>query len=454
VQSADQLATALLDPAWQVRSGERHGSLRSLADWSYQLLEPLEQALFRRVGVFAGWFDAEDVAAIEPAAGMPIPVLLGALVEHSMLVQEQTSRGARYRLLEILRTFALEQLEDAGELEAARLSHADRMVWLGERIDMVPRQGLALRAKAVSITDDIRAAIGKLLEVDPRRAAWLCAAMRLTWIWGGRAAEGLHWSELALAANPDPSPERCWNLYLQASVLAELGRQEEARAWFARAEDLAGLPEYAALRTTFLITRALILDQLDCGEAAYRLRLEAIQAFSLEGNEWSLARALNHTAMSLLFMDRPVEAREFAERGVEVRRRVDPTTLFYVLDTQAQVHAFLGELDLAKQCWLEAAEQCRDKGWGSEGPLYPSLFGLALVAGRRGKTQVALRLHYCAERLMTDLNGSYNEPISPQEAELFASLEGAAGPETVARLRAEGEALTPEMAVLLAESEA
>jgi tetratricopeptide (TPR) repeat protein len=327
------------------------------------------------------------------------------------------------------------------------------MVWLGERIDMVPRQGLALRAKAVAMTDDIRAAIGKLLDVDPRRAAWLCAAMRITWIWSGRATEGLHWSELALAANPDPSPERCWNLYLQASVLAELGRPEEARAWFVKAEDLARLPEYAAVSNKFLITRALILDQLGEGEAAYRLRLEAIQAFSLEGDEWSLARALNHTAMSLLFMDRPAEAREFAVRGVEVRRRVDATTLFYVLDTLAQVHAFLGELDQAKQCWLEAAEQCRDKGWGSEGPLYPSLFGLALVAGRRGKTQVALRLHYCAERLMAELHGAYIEPISPQEAELFARLEASAGPDAVTRLRAEGETLAPEMAILLAESE-
>jgi predicted ATPase/DNA-binding CsgD family transcriptional regulator len=453
VQSADQLAAALLDPAWQVLSDERHGSLRALTDWSYQLLEPHEQALFRRLGVFAGWFDAEDAAAIAPAVAMPMPVLLGALVEHSMLVQEHTPRGARYRLHEILRAFALEQLEDAGELEVARLSHADRMVWLGERIDMVPRQGLALRAKAVAMTDDIRAAIGKLLEVDPRRAAWLCAGMRLTWIWSGRAPEGLHWSELALAANPNPSPERCWNLYLQASVLAELGRREEARAWFAKAEELAGLPEHAALRTTFLISRALIIDQLGDVEAAYRLQLEAIQAFSLEGDGWSLARALNHTAMSLLFLDRPAEAREFAERGVEVRRRVDPTTLFYVLDTLAQVHAFLGELDQAKQCWLQAAEQCRDMGWGSEGPLYPSLFGLALVAGRRGKKQVALRLHYCAERLMSELNGSYNEPISPKEAELLARLEADAGPDAAAGLRAEGEALTPELAVLLAESE-
>jgi predicted ATPase/DNA-binding CsgD family transcriptional regulator len=453
VQSADQLAAAVLDPAWQVRSVERHASLRALADWSYQLLKPDEQALFRLLGVFAGWFDAEDAAAIRPAIGIPTPVLLGALVEHSMLVQEQTQRGGRYRLLEILRDFALEQLDDAGELESARLSHVDRMVWLVERVDMVPRQGPALRAKAIAMIDDVRAAIGKLLEVDPRRAGWLCATMRITWIWSGRAAEGLHWSELALAANPDPSPERCWNLYLQASLLADLGRHEEARAWFAKADDQVALPEHAGLGTKFLITRALIMDQLGDVETAYRLRLEAIQAFSLEGDEWRLARALNHTAMSLLFMDRPAEAREFAQRAIEIRRRVDPTTLVYVLDTLAQVHAFLGELKQARACWLQAAEQCRDTGWGWEESIFPSLFGLALVAGQSGKNSLALRLHYCAERVMVETNGSYNEPISPKEAELLARLEVEAGPEVAASLRAEGEALTPEIAIRLAENE-
>jgi tetratricopeptide (TPR) repeat protein len=380
-------------------------------------------------------------------------VLLGALVEHSMLVQEQTPRGGRYRLLEILRVFALEQLDDAGELESARLSHVDRIVWLVERIDMVPRQGPALRAKVIAMIDDVRAAIGELLEVDPRRAAWLCAAMRITWIWSGRAAEGLHWSQLALAANADPSPERCWNLYLQASVLAELGRHEEAGAWFAKADDQVALPEHAGLGTRFLITRALIMDQLGDVETAYRLRLEAIEAFSVEGDEWRLARALNHTAMSLLFMDRPGEAREFAQRGIEVRRRVDPTTLFYVLDTQAQVHAFLGELEQARECWLQAAEQCRDTGWGWEENIFPSLFGLALVAGQSGKSPLALRLHYCAERVMVETGGSYNEPISPKEAELLARLEAEAGPEVAAMLRAEGEALTPEIAIRLAENE-
>ena len=454
VQSADQLAEAVLDPAWQVQSDERHGSLRALADWSYRLLEPHEQALFRRLGVFAGWFDAEDATAVAPAAGMPAPVLLGGLVEHSMLVHEQTPGGARYRLLEILKAFAIEKLKAAGELEIARLRHADRMVWLVERVDLVQRQGPPLRAKATSMVDDVRAALGKLLVVNPRRAAWLCAAMAVTWIWSGRAVEGLRWSELALAANPDVSPERCWNLIEHAKLLADLGRNEEARAWFAQGQALADLPEHAAVRTQFNLTGAVFLDMVGDHQAAIDLREGAIQAFSLEGDEWRLARAMNHAAMSLVYLGQAAEARENAQWSIEIYRRVDPSRLFYVWDTLAMADVLLGELDEAWQCWLQASEQGLGIGWGSEAGVLPTcLFGLALVAGLRGKKQVAIRLHYCAQRLRAEENGSYNDPSSPKEAELLARLEAEAGPEAAAILRAEGEALSPEMAIKIAKTE-
>jgi predicted ATPase/DNA-binding CsgD family transcriptional regulator/predicted HTH domain antitoxin len=453
VQSAEQLAAAVLDPAWQVRSDERHGSLRSLADWSYQLLKPDEQALFRRLGVFAGWFDAEDAAAIEPPAGTPTPVLLGALVEHSMLVQEQTPTGGRYRLLETLRAFALEKLEDAGGLESARLSHVDRIVWLVERVDMVPRQGPALRAKTIAMIDDVRAALATLLEVDPRRAAWLCAAMTTTWMWSGRALEGLRWSDQALAVNPAPSRERCWHLFEHARMLASIGRDEEARTWLAKAEALAALPEHAALQIRFSLSRALVHGMLGDPLSAFRAQEEAIQASGREGNEWILSRALNHSAMSLVSLGRAAEAKERAQRSIEIYRRVDPSRVLYVLDTLAMAHTLLGERDEARQCWLLSWEQCRDMGWGWEENPYQAVFGLALVAGLRGKKEVALRLHYFAERLMAEVSGAYDDPISPKEAEVMALLEADAGPEAAIRLRAESEALTPEMAIRLAESE-
>jgi non-specific serine/threonine protein kinase len=454
VQSASELATAVLDPSWQQESDERHGSLHTLALWSYRLLTPEQQALFRQLGVFAGWFDADDAAALMRAEVVPASVLLSALVEQSILVYEYTAKGARYRLLETLKAFALEQLATSGDLKAAQRSHAERIVWLAERLDvMLNARPTTPRAKMLAMVDDVRAAMGWLIEADPRRAAWLSFAMNQTWIWSGRALEALHWSERTLAAAPDQSAERCWNLFAHASLLAELGRDEEARFWLAQGEAMADMPEHAALKALSVNTSALIRGALGDHQDAIRLNQDAIKAFSRTGDEQQLSRALNHTAMSMLFLGQAAESRQLAERALEILRRVNSERAIYVVDTLAQANALLGELGEAKRNWIEVTEHGLDQGWGQDVNLPGGLFGLALVAGLRGKNHLALRLHYCAQRTMAEVGGIYAEPISPREKELISRLEEEAGPDAVAILRTESEALTPEKALELARAE-
>jgi predicted ATPase len=459
VQSADQLAAAVLDPAWQVHSDERHGSVGAIADWSYRLLEPKKQALFRRLGVFPNWFDAEDAAVLAPADAQVMPVLLSALAEHSMLTHDQTPLGTRYRLLEILKAFALERLRDAGELEAARLSYAYRIILLVERLDIVQLQSPLIRPRAAALTDDVRAAMSTLLEFDPRRATWLSAIMLWTWIWHGRAAEGLRWNELAMAADPDPSPEQGWSLFAQAALLTELGRKDEATPWFAKAE---ALEEHAPLKIQFMLSKAILHERLGDHQAAMRVRQDAIQASSRDGDEWALSRALHYTAISMLFLDRGADAVDLAEHSIEISRRIDHARVPYVMDTLAQAHVFLGDLDTARQWWLQALALCRDVDWWRSDCTPECLFGMALAAGQRGNRLTALRLHYYAEHLTANLelvrhsleaNGSYNEPLAPMEAALVARLEAELGQETSSRLRAEGQALTAEMAITLAATE-
>ena len=128
VQSPTELAADLLDPAWQAASGDRHSSLFAVADSSYRLMTAAEQSLFRRVGVFAGWFECEDAAAVAPNAAPATAVLLGSLAEQSMVVREPTGDAGRYRLLDTLRAFAVQRLDEAGELDEVRLDHAEHMV--------------------------------------------------------------------------------------------------------------------------------------------------------------------------------------------------------------------------------------------------------------------------------------------------------------------------------------
>jgi predicted ATPase/DNA-binding SARP family transcriptional activator len=99
---------------------ERHRTLRATIQWSYDLLTAAERALFTRLSVFAGPF---DIAAAEAVAGQPgheVDVLLADLVDRSMVVPEL----GRFRLLETMRAYAFEQLEQMGEAEAIAERHS------------------------------------------------------------------------------------------------------------------------------------------------------------------------------------------------------------------------------------------------------------------------------------------------------------------------------------------
>lgn len=432
VQSAQELETAVLDTAWQARTDNRHGSLSALAEWSYRLLDPGEQELFRRLGMFSGWFDAEDAAAMAPRARIPVPVLLASLVEQSMLVQVQATGHVRYRLLEILKAFALHRLEEGGELEGCRLEHAECMGSVVERGG--PVADAALRHKLTGMVNDVRAAMTTLLRIRPQRALWLSAAMMPTWRYDGRYREGLEWNDLALAANPEQSPQRCLSLFQQAFTLIELGRSEEAMSWLHDAEAIADAHGNEHLRRRTLIVRANCYSVAGDFLAGLRLGQEAIHEFERAGDEDRLAVAQNHTAITLLSMGRLREGANLAEGALESQRRSTPSRMA-TLDTMAQAHALLGELDQARQCWLEAVERGLEIGWRNGIPF--CLFGLALVAGLEGDKEGALRLHIVAERLNAEPNIRYSDPIAAPEAELIAHLTNEVGQEVVERLRFE-----------------
>ena len=93
----------------------RHQTLRAVIDWSHALLSEPEQALLRRLGVFAGSFSLRAATAV--TAGPPIAAgevfdLFAKLVDKSLVIPLQGGGPTRYRLLETTRAFALEHLDE------------------------------------------------------------------------------------------------------------------------------------------------------------------------------------------------------------------------------------------------------------------------------------------------------------------------------------------------------
>jgi predicted ATPase len=125
---------AALDDRFLLLAAQRRGvvprqrTLRASVDWSHELLGSQERVLFRRLGIFAGGFtmDAADaVVAFDPVPDRTTLDVLTRLVDKSLVHLDDLGR---YRLLETIRQYALEQLVDAGETEEL---HERHLAWAG-----------------------------------------------------------------------------------------------------------------------------------------------------------------------------------------------------------------------------------------------------------------------------------------------------------------------------------
>ncbi|MEX2247215.1 MAG: adenylate/guanylate cyclase domain-containing protein [Dehalococcoidia bacterium] len=142
---------------------ERHQTLRAAVVWSYQLLSETERALFDRLSVFAGGFDlgaAEKVCSSGPVDEYEVVDLLGSLVDKSMVVADRAEHGTRYRLLETLRQYGEERLNDRAETSNLRDAHLAHYRDVARRADEQWLSPAQLEADAVFDRewDNLRAA--------------------------------------------------------------------------------------------------------------------------------------------------------------------------------------------------------------------------------------------------------------------------------------------------------
>jgi non-specific serine/threonine protein kinase len=162
---------ARLDQRFRLLTGgprdapSRQQTLRAAPDWSWALLSAAEQALLRRLSVFAGGCTlaaAEAVCAGDGSEGSGILDLLDGLVSKSLAHLDEREEEARYGLLETVRQYAGERLAASGELEAVRARHLAWCLALAEQAApalLRPEQGTWL-ARLEREHDDLRAALG------------------------------------------------------------------------------------------------------------------------------------------------------------------------------------------------------------------------------------------------------------------------------------------------------
>ncbi|RQW88448.1 ATP-binding protein [Micromonospora globispora] len=245
-------------PGWEPADGAV--TLREAVATSYRLLDPAEQAALRRLAAFGNRWSmelAEDLLADDHReAADPVP-LLDRLLELGLL----SVRGIgplRFRLVDAVRDFAIEQAAGAGELTRIRRRHAE--VIAGLVVRTAPSLVGPELAAAVHVLDeassDIIAALAHAAVDDPVTALRLAAALPRWWRLRGRDASGRQWLRRLLAdprtADADPVL-RAWALLGVARLAAEHGARVEelpaARAALAVFRDAADVTGELSART-------------------------------------------------------------------------------------------------------------------------------------------------------------------------------------------------------------
>ena len=188
----------------------RQRTLRDAIAWSYDLLDPEEQTLFRRLAVFAGGCTLEAGEAVGNYDGA-LDVIDGVeqLGEQSLLRQDAgPGDEPRFVMLETIREYGLGQLEANGEAEAVRQRHAAFYLDLVERAEpelIRPEQPMWLdRLEAEH--DNVRAALRWALDKDVETALRLAAGLREFWLFRGHLTEGRAWLDRALVVGSRPGP--------------------------------------------------------------------------------------------------------------------------------------------------------------------------------------------------------------------------------------------------------
>src|SRR5215207_7604111 len=219
---------------------ERLRTMRNAIAWSYDLLNPLEQSLFRRLSVFAGGFSLAAAAAVASDDASPIDPLEGisSLVDKSLLKQvDEVAGESRFAMLETIREYGLEQLAASGEDDATRRRLAVWSLALAEPgytgfFGPEHRQQLA---RLDADHDNLRAVLGWALDRGEAEIAQrLVYALSRFWYVRGHLSEGLLWSERALASDAETTTSEA----ARAGALAVTGYLTWARGDDRRSAEL------------------------------------------------------------------------------------------------------------------------------------------------------------------------------------------------------------------------
>jgi predicted ATPase len=466
---------------------ERQRTLRATIEWSHDLLDPAAQAAFRRLSVFRGSFTL-DAAEVITGADLD---QLAMLLDQSLL---KTLGDERFFLLETLREYARERLDEAGETSDYALRHAR---WYLDRLQANYPDRLGARQPEIlawydADEDNLRAMLDRLSDAAPIEAARAGYLLHFFWRTRGAVAEEQERLRGLLARDSLPQQSRAALLVRLSDVDMHVGRVDASEAAAREALALAEPgtePRYIALAE-------LSFYSIHRGDTEEEVRLGRQAAKEAEMlDDASRIQAIGNLAAVLAGVNRTDEARSVLERFVHEARRSGLVTL------ETLGLADLGALNLiehdyksSRAAYAAALTQLRSRadkyyeietlkglglaslGLGQRGEaraafaemlelglaatrthsvyLAGALSGIALAADPAAADRAA-RLHGAVERLNIDAGvvmNAYFEAENEVERRFERELEVVLGEEAWERQKTAGSTMTLEEAIALARA--
>jgi predicted ATPase len=199
---------------------DRHRTLRATLEWSYRLLEEPEQALLRRLAIFANGFTLQGASSV--AGGDDVAEVLANLVKKSLVTAEVQRWIPRYRMLETTRAYLLERLADSEEAKPTAARHAAyfRELLEGGQTDWTAMPAPELLAKYAPEIDNIRAALDWTFgpDRDLQMGVALAVASIPLWFLLSLVDECRDWTERALVRLRESAGSARHEMLLQAGL--------------------------------------------------------------------------------------------------------------------------------------------------------------------------------------------------------------------------------------------
>ena len=464
----------------------RQQTLRATIAWSYDLLGESERTLFRRLAVFAGgctYEAAEDVAGADPDT-------LQSLIDKSLLRRRTTDLGPRFWMLETIRGYASEQLEQSGDANVVYGRHGERFLRLAEQAEPEVLRGdqVTWGHRLDVERDNCRMALSWLVDQGRgEQALRLIGALRRAWIARGYLDETRRWLEGALALEQGVDPgvrakalyglgrvallqgdydEAVLRLGSAGALYRELGDEEGLvysladLGWIAGAqgdhERATALAEESLghARPTgddVLVSAALHslacarLDQGDYGGAQLLFEESLVRRRRL-GDKRNTANSLLHLGMAALLGGDYPQATALLEESLHLARELENLVL------EAEALAALGLVALFAGARERGVELIRESlllsaRLGDKRTIVECLHALAGASAAAGEAERAATLSGAAEGLLAVVHAPPSVTERAVRDRFTASAETELGESALASARAAGREMTLDQAV-------